>query len=390
MDPYSLASVTDYPHMRCVVRSDLAALPDPALVAHINRLYGEGAAESYEDYLEDIFGDVGHAFSSAVNTVGHVASDVGRFAAQAAPVVARVGGGVLQGAMSGSALGLPGIIGGAVLGGTGAGLSAYGKGAAHDVGGVLSGVTNIAGQFSPMGRAGGALGSVITGLAGGDAKGAAGAAVNALSGLLGGGAGGALGALSGGGGALGALTSLFGGGSAAGQLMSLLQRPETMQALGALNLGAAGRNSIPVGSPQTPIPVSAITSLIGQLAHQASAEAAAIAGDGEGRLEYMIGESGDYVGDPASPDARAAAVWNALNNAQAERLVNAITAEAFGEGEPGEGATDYETDMVELAEADGEDSAEYLGEILVEDYGEDWGEELAEDLTEWEEDYEPA
>jgi hypothetical protein len=363
MDASGASSRIDFPNLRVVVAPELAALPGPTLAAHINRLYGEGAAEGYEEYLEGIF------------------DDIGKIVKQAAPVIAKVGGGALQGALAGSALGLPGIIGGAVLGGAGAGLSTYGKGAAHDIGGVLSGVTNIAGQFTPAGRLGGALGSVVSGLAGGSAKGAAGSAVNALGGLLGGPAGGALGGLAGGGSALGALTSLFGGGNATGQLLSLLQRPETMQALAALNLGPAGRKTLPVGSAQTPVPVSAITNLIGALAHQASAEAAAIAGDGEGQLEYMIGESGDYIGDPALPRDRASAVWNALNNAQAERVISAMQQapaatprwrrpEAYGEWEPGEAASDYEMDMVELAEATDES--------------------FEEGVMEWEEDYEPV
>jgi hypothetical protein len=402
MDASVVTSLTDLPNLRLVVAPELAALPAELLATHIDRLYGEGAAESYEDYLEDIFGDIGRGFSSAVSTVshavgdvgrvtGHALQDVGQVAAQAAPVIAKVGGGALQGALSGSALGLPGIIGGAILGGTGAGLSAFSKGTGHDIGGVLSGVTNIAGQFTPLGRVGGALGTAISGLAGGDAKHAAGAAVNALSGLLGGGAGSALGTLSGGGNALGALTSLFGGGSATGQLMSLLERPETMQALAALNLGPAGRKSIPVGTPQTSIPVGAITNLIGMLAGRASAEAEAIAGDGEDRLEYMIGESGDYVGDPASPGDRAAAVWNVLNEAQAERVLSAVgqssattiarrQAEDFREWAPTEGVSDYEMEMIELAEATSEDPGEDLSEDLAEDYGE----YISEDFVEWE------
>jgi hypothetical protein len=360
-------------NLRQVVAAELAVLPTPALVRHFDGLYGEGAAEAYDEYLEGIFDDIGKTLSRAVNTVADVAK-------KAAPVVAKVGGGALQGALAGSALGLPGIIGGAVLGGAGAGLSAYGKGTARDIGGVLSGVTNLAGQFSPAGKAGGALGSVIGGLAGGGGKGAAGAAVNALGGLLGGG-GGQLGALAGGAGSLGALGSLFGGSGAGGQLISLLQRPETMHALAALNLGSAGRSSVRVGAAQTPIPVGAIANLIGTLAQQAAAEAAA--GDGEAEPAYMIGESGDYMGDPASPRDRAAAVWNALNNAQAERVVEAFHQaraapagrrqyEAVGDWGPGEALFDAEMDMVELSEA----------------VDESFEEDFAEGVEEWEEDYE--
>jgi hypothetical protein len=123
---------------------------------------------------------------------------------------------------------------------------------------------------------------------------------------------------------VGALTSLFGGTSAAGQLQSLLQRPETQRALAALNLGPLGRPSIPTGSGRTPIPVTAITNLIGQLSNQAAAEAAAFAGDGESSLHYMTDQFGEFVGDPAVESDRGERVWELLNEAHAERVIEAV------------------------------------------------------------------
>jgi hypothetical protein len=84
----------------------------------MERMYGAGSAEAYDEYLEGIFGDIGRALSSA-------ASDVGRVVQKAAPVVANVGLGALKGAAAGSAAGLPGIIAGAAVGGAGAGLSSW-------------------------------------------------------------------------------------------------------------------------------------------------------------------------------------------------------------------------------------------------------------------------
>ena len=327
------------PNLRQILAPQYAVLPAYRIRAQMEALYGPDAADVYEDYLEGLFSSIGSAFSSA-------ARQVGRVAAKAAPAVATVGGGALQGALSGARFGLPGIIAGAAVGGTGAGLSKYGKGTAGKIGGVLSGVTGLAGQLSGLGRVGGAIGPAISGLAGGGRGGVAGGAVNALTGVLGGltgraggpagalssllgGRGGALGALGGllGGGAsgpAGALTSLFGGSGASGQLLSLLQRPETMQALAALNLGPMGRNTIHVGSGQTPVPTSGIANLLGRLASQASAEASEWSAESESEMHYMMDDAGEFVGDPALDRDRAARVWNLLNEAQAERLLGAF------------------------------------------------------------------
>lgn len=328
-------------HLRQVLHPDYAMLPHGELQELMENMYGPEAAERYDEYLEGIFGSIGKAFSSA-------ARDVGRFAAKAAPAIATVGGGVLQGAMAGSSLGLPGIIAGAATGGVGAGLSRYGSGAARDIGNVLSGVTSVAGQFSPAGRIGASLGGAVSSLAGGGGRNIGGAAMNALGGLLGGraapaaGALGALGSLAGqagrGGAPLAALSSLFGGGSAAGQLMSLLQRPETQRALGALQLGPLGRSAIPTGHGRTPIPATAITNLIGQLANQAAAEAASYSGGGESTLHYMTDQFGEYVGDPAVESERAERVWELLNEAQAERVIESVVRTCRAQAEQAERA----------------------------------------------------
>ncbi|HEV2541874.1 MAG TPA: hypothetical protein VGU70_03805, partial [Methylobacterium sp.] len=315
---------------------------------------------------EGAFDGIGRMFSSA-------ARDIGKFAQQAAPAVAHIGGGVLQGAMAGSAAGLPGIIAGAAVGGAGAGLSRYGKGAARQVGGALSGVTSLAGQFTPMGQAGAALGSTLSGL-GGAAAGKGGRSVRTAS--PGTGAAGGIPAL---GQIAGLLTSpqaaaavggLFGGNRAANQFASTLQRPEVQQALAAMRLGPLGRSAIPVGSAQTPVPTGGFAQLLSHLVQQMATEAADIETEGEAEsaaIEFMSDGAGGFVGDPALPSSRAARLWGMLNEAQSERLVEAMDSvdhdevddsEAdFADADEGYGADDEYYDALDLADAEDIDYA---------------------------------
>lgn len=380
-------SYGQYPNLRGVLAPQYAGLPAEEIEALMESMFGPDAAEHWEDELEGI----------------------GDFFKKIAKPIANIGGGVVKGALAGSALGLPGIIAGGLAGGVGTGLSTYAKGPARNVGNVLGTVTNVAGQFSPMGKLGSTLGSAVSGLAGSNKRAAAGTALSALGGVLGkGGAGTAVSALGGllgggrsqGGGAgaaLGALGSLFGGNSGSSQLLSLLRRPETMQALSALRLGPAGRSTIPVGSAQTPIPVAGIANLIGQLANQAAAEAAALSEGTEAPLRYMVDESGEYIGDPASEQDRAAILWDVLNEAQAERVLGEIV-ERSEEMNEARGycphCDSYHEDTYEDAEAEDYDEvyAEDYDESDDEDFDEDYDEDedsveaLLEDYGDWDED----
>lgn len=348
------AHYPDYRHLREVLAPELAILPAETLRAEVDEAFGEGAADAYEAELADIFQDLGRTFRSATRAVGRAMPAVAREVSRALPKVAKVGAGVVQGATAGSALGLPGIVAGAATGGVGAGLGAFGRGAARRIGGALSGVTQLAGQLTPMGRAGAAVGGALGSLAGSrGGRGAGGAATAALNGLLSlaGGLGGPAGQIAGGAarllgsgggaaggrgldpGALAALGGLFGGTSALPQLGSLLGRRETAQALAALRLGPLGRRTVPVGSARTPVPSAVFPQIIAQLAQEAATEAAEWSGDGESALAYMVDADGESVGDPALERDRVARAWDLLNEAQAERVLGAI-ANRWGEGEP--------------------------------------------------------
>lgn len=245
---------------------------DTALIeSYVDQRLGAGAAAYYDSLLEGFFDDVGRALKTA------------------APIITNVAGGVARGAMAGSSLGLPGIIGGALVGGAGTALSSYGHGTARDIGNVLNTGTQFASQLTPMGQLGNQIGSTVSGL---------GQRPITTRGALG----------------------------AAGQLASILGRPEVQQALIAMQMGQAGRTTVPVGSAGTPVPTAAIAGMVRNLAAQAVDEAAAFGNVAEADLGYMADSSGEFVGDPSEDDDRAARVWDLLNRAQLERLQAAVAA----------------------------------------------------------------
>jgi hypothetical protein len=364
-----------YVHLRQVVEPGLAMLPAMQLREHIDSSLGEGTADAVEGDLENIFGGIGRAISSAAHDVGH-------FAQHNAGGLAQIGGGIIQGAMAGSAAGLPGIIAGAAVGGTGAGLRTYGKGTARDVGNALGTVTNLAGQFSPLGRVGAtigpAVGNIGGALASGGGRGGAAAIGQALPGIVSGiaGAGGGGGAAGGGAGGMagalfgaapqiaGSLASLFGGSSAAGQLASAINRPEIQQALGAMRLGSMGRPSIPVGPANTPVPTGQFAQMLSQLLGQAAQEWSDAAGEGAelAEVDFMRDGAGEFAGDPSNPSDRSARLWTMLNAAQGERFGEALAweterADAEGNFESDTDSSDFGSDAaywdsVDRAEAD--------------------------------------
>ena len=378
MNPSHSMPAADYPYLRQCLAPQFADAAAEDIESYMDGRFGEGAASHYDECLESFFSDLGRTFQKV------------------APVVANVAGGVAHGAMSGSSLGLPGIIGGAVMGGAGTALSSYAKGPLRDVGNVLNTGTQIASQFSPMGRMGNQLGSALSGLGQGRitpqrllqqgsqlltsaVPGMGGGASSAMGVLMGGGGGG--------GGPMAALAGLLGrgGGGAAGQLGSLLGRPEVQQALMALSMGPAGRRTVPVGHTQMPVPSAAIAGLLQNLSAQAVSEAAAFSDGSESELSYMADADGEFVGDPAEEDDRAARLWDLLNHAQLERLTahahqavlvahQAQAAQAAHAARQARAAPDWRSLLTEdLLQGLGELDAEFDGEADTEyaEYAED-------------------
>jgi hypothetical protein len=354
-----------YPYLRQVLAPQFAMLPTEALEGFMDERFGEGSAQQYDEYLEGFL------------------DDVGKFFAKAAPIVGNVAGGVVRGAMSGSSLGLPGIIAGAVAGGAGTALSSYGKGPLKDVGQALSSGVQVASQLTPMGQMGNQIGGAVSGVskAGFTPNSFATQGVQLLQGglaQLGGGAG----------------SKLAGAGGAAGTLFSMLGRPEVQQALTALNLGSAGRQTVPVGQAQTPVPTSAIAGLLQSLLGRAASEAAAESDGAESEMQYMLDDRGLLVGDPALERDRVQRVMDLLDQAHIDRLTAAAIREAllqaqaahvvdcpqcgFGARRPRYATAPLQEDYLEAFEEDYSEYDAEQDEAFEEDFGEDFGEDAAD------------
>lgn len=248
-------------------------------------------------------------------------------------------------------------------------LKKVGKSIAKAAPSVLPVVGTVAGTAfgGPLGATlGGALGKAAGGAIGGAAAGGGGRRRDAKRGRTGRGRG-LAGALAGRGAALPpSLGAAAGKGSpAAQQLLSIINRPEIVQALMAMALGPAGRTHIPVGGgepadpgapaePPTPVPVGAIANVIGTLANQAGSDLnAAEPPQGESVPSYLLGESGEFLVDPAVPEERARLVLELLNGALPESDESddyRAAFEYYDEDEEDDAEDDY-YDMLELSEA---------------------------------------
>jgi hypothetical protein len=275
MEGYPRTQFESYTTLREVLDPKYAALPDEHIEELIHRTLGpELTAEDYEGIFDQILGaaqSVGGAITQASN--------------QAAPYMSPALKGAASGAMAGSALGPWGMLGGALLGGTGAALSQSKGKTAHDIGGL---VNAGAGMFGSVG--GGAGGAGVPGVPAGAIPTAAPSMPPST------------------------------GSPAAGQLLNLLGQPQIAQALMSMMMGALGRQNIQVGS--TPVPVGAFSNLLGMLANRASAEYNVFrVTESEAVPEYLTNESGEFRCDIANPEARAEVLWELLQenyNAESE------------------------------------------------------------------------
>jgi hypothetical protein len=277
--------------------------------------YSTLPVEDIETILESAFPDMSpEEAENFFRNIGRTFSNVGREIGRRAPGILS---GAVQGATTGAALGPWGILGGALAGG------ALGGATYKPQPGQRPSAAGIAGQ---VGQA-------------------------ALGGLLGG-RGGAAGMV----GQMGqaALGSLLGGrGPASQQLLAMLAQPQTLQAVMSPLFGAAGRQAVQAGGRT--LPVSSILSTLGTLATRAAEEYETA--EAEGEAAYLTDAEGQYVVDPANPDARAAYILNALHTAN----------EAFFAGEYDE---DYEYDEAEESDESYDEVMEFdetFYEIL-EDY----------------------
>jgi hypothetical protein len=128
-----------------------------------------------------------------------------------------------------------------------------------------------------------------------------------------------------------------GGTSAVAQLMSLIQNPAFLKSLLSQVLGPGGQPTVPVGSQGTPVSFGPVLNALTSLAGKA-AEEAAEAYPGAESVEataYLVDPSGNFLVDPADPDARA------------QRLLELLQEDyQTGAYEPGRGAFDPVTEWL--------------------------------------------
>jgi hypothetical protein len=196
-------------------------------------------------------------------------------------------------------------------------------------------------------------GQVVGSIYGGPAGGAIGKQLGTL-------AGGAISNVAGGTKPAAAVGSPAGPGStatpAAGQLLNTITRPETLQALASMAMGAIGKSNVNVGG--TPVPVSAFSNLLSTLAERAEAEYnAALAQDQGSVPKYLQDPSGKVKGDPAVAADRAEALYELLGSSEAA----GESSEAGESAEFGEALSEWEmeADAAEALEmAEGYESEE--------------------------------
>lgn len=111
-----------------------------------------------------------------------------------------------------------------------------------------------------------------------------------------------------------------GGSVAAAQLLQLTQNPDVLKSLSSLALGSLGNVNVKLGNGGPSVPVGGVMNLIGTLAGKAAADADELLREGEHSPSYLLDEEGQFLGDPAVPEDRAQALYNALSDAENERL----------------------------------------------------------------------
>lgn len=98
---------------------------------------------------------------------------------------------------------------------------------------------------------------------------------------------------------------------AAAQLLKILYRPEMLQALVMMLMGNQGPGHVKVGD--TKVPAAAFANLLGSLAGQAAAEHHLTTPQYSEEIpRYLFDRYGELIGDPTTPEDRAAALFNLL------------------------------------------------------------------------------
>ena len=164
-------------------------------------------------------------------------------------------------------------------------------------------------------------------------------------------------------------------GAAAAGLTSLLSNPQVQQGLMQLLMGSMGRQTVRIAGES--VPTAALANAIEVFAREAAAEQTALRGAAtEATPRYLMDEYGEFVVDPASPEERAALIFELVDEDN-----EAITA-AFDEAEVDRQSRlrEYVEDLYD--ELDDED-ADYFDDYGPDDLYDELDDEDADDFDDY-------
>jgi hypothetical protein len=113
------------------------------------------------------------------------------------------------------------------------------------------------------------------------------------------------------------------GSAAAAKVVALTQNDDFIKGLLALALGDHGKQSIPIGKDGQSVSIPHFVDLLNKLVAEVAQDAEELFGETEERLPYyMLDSEGNFIIDPVDPGARAEALYQALFDAQNQRLAD--------------------------------------------------------------------
>lgn len=111
------------------------------------------------------------------------------------------------------------------------------------------------------------------------------------------------------------------GSTAAAQLLQLIQNPVMLTSLLALALGSHGRKSIPLGKEGQSVQPGELMALFVKLASEAASDAEQLLWESDETPAYLLDSEGEFVADPAVPEERAEALYEALLAAENQAFI---------------------------------------------------------------------
>jgi hypothetical protein len=145
-----------------------------------------------------------------------------------------------------------------------------------------------------------------------------------------------------------ATASPTGGPDAAAQLLQLTQSVPVLASLAALALREHGKKSIPIGKNGQSVSVGAFMNLLHTLAGKAAEEAGELLRETDEMPAYLLDSEGNFRADPAVPENRAQALYQALCDAENQRLADeAALYAAYLEFDDESDVDDYDEEALE-------------------------------------------